>query len=136
MNRRDFLKIPFETEAPPQPIAVKELVPIVTTAEAGYPREYAKPSLVLVENARAWLGRDSLGFYAVDAACPHLGGTILPDGDGFICPCHGSTFGATGAVTHAPARRGLRYLMVDLDTDGRLMIRRDQTVSPDDRFIA
>jgi Rieske Fe-S protein len=136
MNRRDFLKIPLEEDMPPEPAAAKPEIPIVTRPEAGYPRDYARHSLVLVENARAWLGRDELGFYAVDAICPHLGSVVRPVEKGFICPCHGSVFSTSGVPTAGPARHALRYLMVDLDSDGKLIIRRDHRVTPDDRFIA
>ncbi|MEO8612012.1 MAG: Rieske (2Fe-2S) protein [Chloroflexota bacterium] len=130
MNRRDFLNIPLETEPPPQP------APIITTPEAGYPRNYARHTCVLVENARAWLCRDELGFYAVDALCPHLGGMIRSVGDGFVCLCHTSRFTTSGNTLSGPAKRPLRYFQVDLDSAGKLFIRREQIVSPDDRFFA
>lgn len=133
MNRRDFLNIPLEATQPKQ---VRRDLPITSTPTAGYPREYARNTLVLVEDARAWLGRDSLGFYAIDAACPHLGCTLRLDEDTFGCPCHNSIFTLDGQVTSGPAQRSLRFLMVDLNAEGKLVIRRDQSVSPDDRFFA
>jgi Rieske Fe-S protein len=136
MNRRAFLKIPLETEPPPQPAGVKPTVPIETTPEAGYPREYTRHTRVLVENARAWLVRDELGFYAVDAICPHLGGLVRPSAEGFVCHCHGSEFSMTGTFISGLAKQNLRYFQVDLDSGGKLVIRREQTVSADDRFIA
>jgi Rieske Fe-S protein len=134
MNRRDFLSIPLEAEASSS--AAKPETPIVTTPNAGYPREYQRHTWVLIESARAWLRRDELGFYAVDAACPHLGCLLRPVDNGFACPCHHSIFSEQGEVLSGPARKPLRYLQVDLDADGRLIIRRDQEVTADDRFIA
>ncbi|MBZ0289682.1 MAG: Rieske (2Fe-2S) protein [Anaerolineae bacterium] len=133
MNRREFLKTPLEPEDPAKSQPVR---PIVTTPEAGYPREYGRHTSVLVESARAWLCRDELGFYAVDALCPHLGGMVRPAVQGFVCPCHRSIFADNGEPLSGPATRQLRYFRVDLGDDGRLVIERGQTVSPDDRFFA
>jgi cytochrome b6-f complex iron-sulfur subunit len=134
MNRRDFLSIPLEAEV--NSSNEERESPIVTTRAAGYPRDYQRHTWVLVESARAWLCRDDLGFYAVDAACPHLGSLARPDDEGFACPCHGSVFSERGEAVSGPARRPLRHLLVDLDAEGRLVIRRDQEVTPDDRLIA
>ncbi len=133
MNRRDFLNIPIEST---QPKRVQCDIPIVSTPTAGYPREYKRHTWVLIEDAHAWLGRDSLGFYAVDASCPHLGCMVRVDENLFVCPCHSSIFTMEGAVTSGPSRHPLRFLMVDLDANGKLIIRRDVTVSSDDRFMA
>jgi Rieske Fe-S protein len=35
--------------------------------------------------------------------CTHLGCVVEVAGDAFRCPCHGSEFSPTGAVTHGPA---------------------------------
>jgi len=35
--------------------------------------------------------------------CTHLGCVVGIAGDAFKCPCHGSQFADTGAVTHGPA---------------------------------
>lgn len=36
--------------------------------------------------------------------CTHLGCVVAVSGAGFHCPCHGSGFSDTGAVTHGPAK--------------------------------
>ncbi len=135
MNRRDFLSIPLDATTPDQPVRVRD-IPIVSIPTAGYPRDYARQTWTLIEDAHAWLCRDSLGFYAVDATCSHLGCMVVMNSDHFVCPCHRSQFTPEGIVTQGPAWHSLRFLMVDLEVNGKLVIRRDQTVTCDDRFIA
>jgi cytochrome b6-f complex iron-sulfur subunit len=41
---------------------------------------------------------------AFSAVCTHMGCTVVPQGDTYVCPCHGSTYdAATGAVISGPA---------------------------------
>ena len=90
MNRREFFKgLSDETRA-----ETRARLPVVPTA--GSPRQYRAGTRVLVEDARAWLCRDRLGFYAIDAHCPHLGCLVRPQENGFVCPCHDSRFNAAG----------------------------------------
>ncbi len=53
-------------------------------------------------------------FTALDSACPHQGCPVsfISKSQGFVCPCHGSTFDATGAVTQGPAATGLAKIPV------------------------
>ncbi len=113
------------------------------TATAGRPEDYAAPSLTFVRDVRAYLVRDALGFYALDAVCSHLGCLVRVVGDGqnspllgFECPCHNSRYDAQGERISGPAPRGLRYLVVELDGAGNLVIHRDRETHPDDRLIA
>lgn len=55
-------------------------------------------------------------FTAVDAVCPHQGCTVtfVSPGEGFVCPCHGSFFDASGARLSGPAPSGLRTIPVDV----------------------
>jgi cytochrome b6-f complex iron-sulfur subunit len=110
---------------------------------AGQPSEYTVPGLTFMHDAKAYLGRDSLGFYAIDAVCPHLGCIVKyvgdsahpASGDGFICPCHNSQYAADGSLEHGPATRGLRYLEVELDASEHLVIHRDREAHPSDRLV-
>jgi Rieske Fe-S protein len=44
------------------------------------------------------------GKYTVySLVCTHLGCVVIVSGDSMRCPCHGSQFSDTGAVTHGPA---------------------------------
>ena len=134
MNRRDLLK---DAAGIPRPEAAPVIERITAVPTAGSPRQYRAGSCVLVEDARAWLCRDDVGFYAIDAHCPHLGCVVRPTNDGFICPCHQSHFDALGSPTlGSPASAGLRFLYVELDEAESLVIRRTRTTDPRDRLMA
>jgi cytochrome b6-f complex iron-sulfur subunit len=50
-------------------------------------------------------------YYAMTTICPHAGCIINQYDSGskeFVCPCHGSTFSAAGAVTNGPASSALQ----------------------------
>ncbi len=136
MKRRNFLNIPPDTVNPTKTKDDYRHILIESSLTAGYPQEYTRHTWVFIEDAGAWLGRDSLGFYAVDATCPHLGCMVRFHENTFTCPCHRSVFSTGGSVKAGPAQHPLRFLFVELRVEGKLVIRRDHTVSPDDRFIA
>ena len=52
-------------------------------------------------------GNDAI---AVDQRCPHRGCSVAwkSDAKAFVCPCHGSTFEADGALREGPAKTPLR----------------------------
>jgi Rieske Fe-S protein len=53
------------------------------------------------------------GFLALSSVCQHLGCTVNPQGDRFVCPCHGSTYARDGTVLRGPTERPLvRYPVV------------------------
>lgn len=72
----------------------------------------------------AWLVRRGGAVRAFSAACPHLGCLVeiadsggaaagtAASGPAWRCPCHGSAFGADGAVSGGPSPRGLDPLEV------------------------
>ena len=65
--------------------------------------------------------QESAGKYAaLSAACSHQCCTVgyVKSTKGFLCPCHGSTFSATGQVTGGPAPTGLQKLSVCADACG------------------
>lgn len=46
---------------------------------------------------------------ALTAICTHEGCTVSnSSGSQFVCPCHGSTFNASGSVAKGPANRALQ----------------------------
>jgi Rieske Fe-S protein len=145
MNRRQFFKqtsqdaLRTAAEAldqagrkPAPPPSPRRSVPV-----PGSPRQYRPGDLVFVAEARAYLGCDRLGFYAIDAVCPHLGCVLEhAEEDTFACPCHESRFTADGTAITGPARRNLRHFDLDLDDDGMLIILRGKEVPAGARFIA
>jgi Rieske Fe-S protein len=84
-----------------------------------------------IGQARAWLLRDELGLYAVDAICTHLGCVVRLDGGaGYHCDCHGSRFALDGAVVNGPATLPLHFLNLYWSTDGQLVIDRARQADP------
>lgn len=100
-----------------------------TVVPVGKPTDFPFGGLTYLPEARAYVGHDAGGLYAVDAVCPHLGCLVEPDQDGrFECPCHGSRFGADGRVETGPASNPLRHLQLWLEQDDQLMVDRTQAV--------
>jgi cytochrome b6-f complex iron-sulfur subunit len=103
----------------------------------GKPETYTAGTLTYAGAARAYIGRDSGGLYAIDAVCTHLGCLVEQKaGEGFACPCHGSRFAADGQVQNGPASKPLRHLALDLNADGLVVVDRSQPVVPETRLVA
>ena len=66
----------------------------------------------LLPDAPIYVVVEDRGVAAISARCTHLGCTVRRRGDGFICPCHGSTFDGSGAPLALPATRPLQWLQV------------------------
>ena len=61
--------------------------------------------------------------FALSAICTHRKCKLIAERDrSFSCPCHGSTFTATGQVTDGPARRDLPVLPARINEQGRLIV--------------
>ena len=56
--------------------------------------------------------RENEDIYALNLTCTHLGCTVNATSKGFICPCHGSMFTASGDVVKGPANQPLKRLSV------------------------
>ena len=108
--------------------------PLPRPVELGPPDQYPVGSLTYSPEARAYLGRDEKGFYAIIATCTHLGCTIRLEGEAFVCPCHGSRFTREGQVTQGPAPRALDRAYVGRAADGRLVVDCGRLVDPDARL--
>ena len=68
-------------------------------------------ALIFAQNKIAVIRRNE-DIYALDLTCTHLGCTVNATSRGFVCPCHGSTFTASGDVVKGPASRPLKRLAV------------------------
>jgi Rieske Fe-S protein len=72
------------------------------------------------------VGRDAGGLYAMSSICTHQGCGMTIAGSAaqpsLHCPCHGSTFSATGAVTRGPARAPLIHFELQVSPGGDLTV--------------
>ena len=72
----------------------------------------------------AWVRRGADGkVHALSSVCPHLGCAIGFDRakNQYVCPCHDSSFSATGDKLHGPSERGLDPLVTTVE-GGRVKI--------------
>lgn len=83
----------------------------------------------LLENTRtvypeipAVLYRNGAEFRAYSLRCTHLGCYLELSGDGFLCPCHGSEFSASGVVLKGPALNDLPQLHLEVNENGNLIL--------------
>jgi Rieske Fe-S protein len=105
------------------------------------PSDYASDGLHIVAGSGVLVGRDSGGLYALTAVCTHQGCDMSssdkygPDGQlssndmTITCECHGSEFGATGAVAHGPAKTPLKAYALALGCDGFLYANKSDVVA-------
>lgn len=116
--------------------AVRFLVPNVLLEpseqfKADKPEDYPDGSVTFLEDERVFLIRQGNTFRCLSAVCTHLGCTVNRAEHGYHCPCHGSVFDDQGTVKGGPAPRALTWFLVTLSKDGRLLIDKDQPISPD-----
>lgn len=62
-----------------------------------------------------YLRRDGSGYKALLMECTHKGCTVKADVNELKCPCHGSKFSTSGAVTEGPADKPLKEYKVTSD---------------------
>jgi cytochrome b6-f complex iron-sulfur subunit len=60
--------------------------------------------------------KSSSKFIALSTICTHKKCDVEFDGNGFECPCHGSTFDKNGKVTEGPATKSLKSYKVTFDS--------------------
>ena len=60
-------------------------------------------SLAVIRNAAG-----NKGLVALNLSCTHNGVTVMQQGNGWICPAHGSQFELNGKLVQGPARSALQ----------------------------
>jgi cytochrome b6-f complex iron-sulfur subunit len=73
---------------------------------------------------------DSKGLYAVSSVCTHMGCTVsYKANEGLLaCPCHGAKYSKDGTVTHGPAKKNLKWFLVEIDPGNKVYIDLSKTV--------
>ncbi len=78
---------------------------------------------------------DSRGIYALSSVCTHAGCSVRSVGTDLECPCHGSAFDRSGAVTAGPAKTPLQHFEVrESAPGGTLVVDVAKGVTPDARL--
>ncbi len=73
---------------------------------------------VVTSDGAFFVRREPDGQYvAISAACTHQGCSVGPDGDGFLCPCHGSAFDRNGQNVAGPATKPLARVGARIEGD-------------------
>ena len=133
-NRRDFLKTSLKTVVVGS-IALSSLDVKKLLAEAGKDidsttakvldlSEY--PSLSSV-GGNTIIGSTFIQrtgktkFLALSMICTHKKCDVDYIGNGFECPCHGSTYSSTGKVTGGPAKKNLKSYKTTYDADNNTL---------------
>ena len=110
---------------PPRTFRAKSTGPVKLPL-GRYP-ELMKPGGVVriraPENRVVYVRRDAAGeLHAVSGVCTHQGCIVAPEGRGFRCPCHGSTYDGEGRNTGGPALSPLERFPVE--TQGEYVVVR------------
>lgn len=61
------------------------------------------------------------GMLALSIKCTHLGCMVQAKDDGFMCPCHASSFDKYGEVLSPPATRALDFFPISI-SDGNIFV--------------
>ena len=104
----------------------------------GTPADFSFGPPTFLADQKIYVFRDrEKGFAVANAVCTHLGCTVgyFQSDERFHCPCHGSIFGADGAVQHGPAPRPLEWFEVTLARDGQLRVDKDHPVAASYRLM-
>jgi cytochrome b6-f complex iron-sulfur subunit len=112
----------FTEPTPPQVFVLNE------------PSAYPLNSTTSVADGRAFIKHDEHGLYAINATCTHLGCLVKQAPAGFECPCHGSRYTPSGAVTNGPATQPLNHSALSINSEGKVVLDVSQTVGAESRL--
>jgi len=73
------------------------------------------------ESGSVWVVRNSDVITVFSAVCPHLGCSINASANGFICPCHRSSWDGAGVKTGGPTPRDMDLLEHRIENDALLV---------------
>lgn len=98
----------------------------------GRPEDIQVGTVLVLVRQRVFVVREARGFYALSAVCTHLGCITRYQAEqrGFLCPCHGSRYALSGAVTAGPAPAALRRLRLSIEQE-QLVVNAAELAPPD-----
>ncbi len=104
---------------------------------AGDAKTLAVGQVRYVESLAVFVCRDAGGYFAIDAACTHIGTDVdfVSQSAGFRCPLHGSTFDFNGKVQVGPATIDLPHYSLCTTESGLLIVDTAQRVTSDTRLV-
>lgn len=99
--------------------------------EIGPPEALPLDRVSFVPERRIYVVNARDGMAAVSGVCTHLGCTVRHvEGEGFVCPCHGSRFNREGRVIDGPAPRALAWYEMSVSRRGELVVDERHLVDP------
>lgn len=81
-----------------------------------YPSLASVGGYAMITNTVIVIRKSSSKFIALNTTCTHKKCDVEYDGNGFECPCHGSTFDKNGKVTEGPATKNLKSYKTTYDS--------------------
>jgi len=93
--------------------------------DLGLATHYPIGSRIPFTPAQAFIIHNNEGYRAISLVCPHLGCIVNVTGDGFTCPCHGSSYLPDGSLRKGPAARALSPLRVEANEEDHLILYTD-----------
>ena len=124
INRREFLILTGATAA----LAATDCLAIAADSEpvvdAGPASNFAADGVYgNFRDQGFFVIRKGEKLFALSSICTHRGVQLKAEPDcSFYCKRHGSTFDASGHVTHGPAKGDLPVLVTSVNATGHLMV--------------
>jgi cytochrome b6-f complex iron-sulfur subunit len=80
-------------------VNVRDVRAVANHGVSVVPADGLELPILVIENEAGWR--------AFSSGCTHLGCEIRPQGQKFVCPCHGAQFSHEGEVLRGPAQKNL-----------------------------